>query len=153
MSTDDAQADQATAGEEATTDTVSPDKSSKPAVAVTTAPHVRVDRGDHSVGGSASSAGTTEEHEVDPDRHAPTMPGRSTSTRSSPTRIRAQAMIRAPKAHRSRQPERTSNLSASPGQANHQPKRPAETTGTARLNRPQSSTASRPRRTRSGSGA
>lgn len=64
MSADDAQADEATTGDEAT-----PDKSSKPAVAVTTAPHVRVDRGDHSVGGSASSAGTTEEHEVDPERH------------------------------------------------------------------------------------
>lgn len=64
MSADDARADAATTGEEA-----APDKSSKPAVAVTTAPHVRVDRGDHSVGGSASSAGTTEEHEVDPERH------------------------------------------------------------------------------------
>lgn len=69
MSTDDARADEATTEDEATPDTVSPDKSSKPAVAVTTAPHVRVDRGDHSVGGSASSAGTTEEHEVDPERH------------------------------------------------------------------------------------
>lgn len=69
MSADDAREDEATTGEEATTDTVSPDKSSKPAVAVTTAPHVRVDRGDHSVGGSASSAGTTEEHAVDPERH------------------------------------------------------------------------------------
>ncbi|EKU49118.1 MULTISPECIES: hypothetical protein [Brevibacterium] len=59
MSTDD----------EHTTEETVPDKSSKPAVAETTAPKVTVDRDEHSVGGSASSSdGKTEEHEVDSEK-------------------------------------------------------------------------------------
>lgn len=55
--------------EKTTKEETAPDRSSRPAVAVTKAPKVSVDRGHYSVGGSAAKPdGKSEEHEVGQER-------------------------------------------------------------------------------------